>query len=274
MEAETFQAFQEIAYSKAGIFLRQGKAALVQARLAKRLRELGLSSEREYLERLRGESGSEEVVLFLDAISTNFTKFFREPDHFDALREHLAALRAAGQRRFRLWSSACSSGEEPYTAAMVLDQVLEGCDWKILATDISTRVLSRAAEGVYGEEEMEPVAEALRARHFQLAPSATDGALRWAVKARLRERIVFRRLNLAARPYPMTGPLDAILCRNVMIYFDLAARKHVTSSFHDKLREGGFLLLGHSESLLNVTADFELVHLKNDLVYRKPRSSP
>jgi len=252
VEAETFQAFQELAYSKAGIYLRQGKAALVQARLAKRLRALGLGSEREYLERLRGAGGADELVLFLDAISTNFTGFFREPDHFETLREHVSALRRAGQRRFRFWSSACSSGEEPYTAAMALEPVLEGCDWKILATDLSTRVLARAVEGTYGEEEMAPVSDGLRSRCFLLSPGGPDGALRWAVKPRLRERIVFRRLNLAARPYPMTGPLDAVFCRNVMIYFDRPMREGLVHEFERLLRPGSPLFIGHSESLTGI----------------------
>jgi chemotaxis protein methyltransferase CheR len=249
MEAETFQAFQEIAYAKAGIFLRQGKAALVQARLAKRLRELGLASERDYLARLRADGGGDEVVLFLDAISTNFTGFFREPDHFESLREHVAALRAAGQRRFRFWSAACSSGEEPYTAAMVLDPLLEGCDWRLLATDISTRVLTRAAHGIYNEEEIAPVSASLRARYLEGAAPGTGGSPRWAVKARLRDRIVFRRLNLAGRPYPMSGPLDAIFCRNVMIYFDRPMREGLVGELERLLRPGSPLFIGHSETL-------------------------
>ena len=270
MELETFQAFQEIAYARAGIYLRQGKAALVQARLAKRLRELGLGSEREYLARLRGAEGSEEIVLFLDAISTNFTKFFREPDHFDTLSEHVRALRAAGQRRFRFWSSACSSGEEPYTAAMVLDPLLEGCDWKLLATDISTRVLARAAEGIYSEEELEPVPGPLRSRFLQSSAPGSDGAARWEVKARLKERITFRRLNLAARPYPMSGPLDAIFCRNVMIYFDRPMREGLVHEFERLVRPGSPLFVGHSETLNGIPTRFRS---ERPSVYRLPEEA-
>jgi chemotaxis protein methyltransferase CheR len=270
MEAETFKAFQELAYAKAGIFLRQGKAALVQARLAKRLRELGLGSEREYLARLRADDGGDEVVLFLDAISTNFTKFFREPDHFDSLREHVSELRAAGQRRFRFWSAACSSGEEPYTAAMVLDGLLEGCDWKMLATDISTRVLTRAAEGIYNEEEIEPVSAALRSRYLEDAPRGGDGSPRWAVKARLRDRIVFRRLNLAGRPYPMSGPLDAVFCRNVMIYFDRPMREGLVGEFERLLRPGSPLYIGHSETLNGIPTR---LRTERPSVYRLPEEA-
>src|SRR5512140_526320 len=194
MEAETFQAFQHIAYQKAGIFLRPGKAALVQARLARRLRELGLASEREYLERLRVD-GEDELVLFLDAISTNFTKFFREPDHFETLVADVEAALSAGQKRFRFWCAGCSSGEEPYTAAMVLDPLLQGRDWKLLATDISTRVLRRARQGLYNDEEIEPVPESLRRRYLERVPGG-DAMHRFAVSGRLRERVVFHRLNL------------------------------------------------------------------------------
>jgi chemotaxis protein methyltransferase CheR len=247
MEAETFRAFQDLAHAKAGIYLRQGKAALVQARLARRLRELGLATEREYLERLRADPG-EEVVLFLDAISTNFTRFFREPDHFDTLAAWVTALRRGGQRRFRFWSAACSSGEEPYTAAMVLDPILEGCDWRILATDLSTRVLARAARARYTEEDLAPVPAALRARYVEAVPDAEDGA-GFAIAPRLRERIVFRRLNLAARPYPMSGPLDAVFCRNVMIYFDRPMRQGLVGEIERLIRPGAPLFIGHSETL-------------------------
>jgi chemotaxis protein methyltransferase CheR len=270
MEKETFQAFQEIAYDRAGIFLREGKSALVQARLAKRLRELGLSSEREYLARLRGEDGGDEIVLFLDAISTNFTKFFREPDHFESLVDHVRALRSAGQRRFRFWSAACSSGEEAYTAAMVLDPLLEGCDWRILATDISTRVLGRAADGVYGDDDVEPVPEPQRSRFLQPAHPAADGSGCWAVKPRLREHIVFRRLNLAARPYPMSGPLDAIFCRNVMIYFDLAMREGMIEEFERLLRPRCPLYVGHSETLNGIRTR---LRSERPSVYRLPEEA-
>jgi chemotaxis protein methyltransferase CheR len=270
MEPETFKAFQEIAYAKAGIFLRQGKAALVQARLAKRLRELGLSTEKEYLARLKADDGGEEVVLFLDAISTNFTKFFREPDHFDSLREHIQARRSAGQRRFRLWSAACSSGEEPYTVAMVVDPLLEGCDWKILATDISTRVLTHAAEGVYNDEEVEPISLALRSRYLEAGPPEGDGTPRYTVKAKLRDRVVFRRLNLAARPYTMSGPLDAIFCRNVMIYFDRPMREGLVGEFERLLRPGAPLYVGHSETLNGITMRLKA---ERPSVYRQPEEA-
>jgi chemotaxis protein methyltransferase CheR len=265
MEKETFEAFQEIAYKKAGIFLRPGKAALVQARLARRLRDLGLASEREYLDRLRVE-GEDEVVLFLDAISTNFTRFFREEDHFETLADDVRALAASGQERFRFWCAGCSSGEEPYTLAMVVDPLLRGRDWRILATDISTRVLTRAARGTYGEEELEPVPKSLRRQYLEPA-GADEGGPRWTVTARLRERIVFHRLNLADRPYPMKGPLDAVFCRNVMIYFDRAMRAGLVGEVERLLRPGCHFFIGHSETLSGIESHLRSVRPS---VYRLP----
>jgi len=266
MDAETFRDFQAIAYQKAGIFLREGKAALVQARLAKRLRELGLGTEREYLERLRADTG-EEVVLFLDAISTNFTKFYREPDHFDTLREAALAARAAGQRKFRFWSAASSSGEEPYTIAMVLDPILEGCDWKLLATDISTRVLAHAVAGVYGAEAIDGIPPAVLQRYLDRLPPDETGEVRWAVKDRLKARVTYTRLNLAGRPYPMKGPLDAIFCRNVMIYFDRPMRAGVVTEFERLIRPGCPLFIGHSETLNGIATRFKS---ERPSVYRLP----
>jgi chemotaxis protein methyltransferase CheR len=150
---------------------------------------------------------------------------------------------------------------------MVLDPLLEGCDWKILATDISTRVLGRAAEAVYGEEEMEPVPEQLRSRHFQLVPAGSDGALRWAVKPRLKERIVFHRMNLAHRPYAMSGPLDAVFCRNVMIYFDRPMREGLVREFERLLRPGAPLYVGHSETLNGIPTR---LRTERPSVYRQP----
>jgi chemotaxis protein methyltransferase CheR len=265
MEQETFQAFQQIAYQKAGIFLRPGKAALVQARLARRLRELGMTTEKEYLERLQADGG-DELILFLDAISTNFTKFFREPDHFEALEHDVEALLQAGQKRFRFWSAACSSGEEPYTAAMVLEPLLRGKDWKVLATDISTRVLARAQEATYTEEEVEPIPEPLKRKYLEAA-GAVDGAARWTVSRALRERIVFHRLNLATRPYPMSGPLDAVFCRNVMIYFDRPMRAGLVSEIDRLLRPGAHLFIGHSETLNGLETR---LRSERPSVYRSP----
>jgi chemotaxis protein methyltransferase CheR len=265
MTPASFRAFQEIAYAQAGIHLREGKAALVQARLAKRLRELGLQSEEEYLGRLRGRDCREEIVLFLDAISTNFTKFFREPDHFDLLREDVAAAVAAGQHRFRFWCAGCASGEEPYTVAMTVHDLLATRDWRILATDLSTRALSRAREGVYGDEEVADVPARFRER-FLTRARGSDGSSTWTVSPRLKERIVFRRLNLSHRPYPMPGPLDAVFCRNVMIYFDRPMRAGLVAEVERLVKPGGRFFIGHSETLNGIETG---LHVERPSVYRR-----
>jgi len=266
MDIAAFRAFQEIAYRQAGIHLREGKAALVQARLAKRLRELGMQSEEEYLARLRGREGREEIVRFLDAISTNFTKFFREPDHFELLQEDVEAARAAGQRRFRFWCAGCASGEEPYTVAMTLHDQLATADWKILATDLSTRALARARAGTYGDEEVADVPARFREK-FLSRTRGPDGGSTWTVSPRLRERIVFRRLNLAERPYPMSGPLDAVLCRNVMIYFDRPMRAALVAEVERLVKPGGRFFIGHSETLNGIDT---ALRVERPSVYRRP----
>jgi chemotaxis protein methyltransferase CheR len=266
VDAAAFREFQEIAYAQAGIHLREGKAALVQARLAKRLRELGLRSEEEYLQRLRGRDARDEIVLFLDAISTNFTKFFREPDHFDLLREDVAAALLAGQRRFRIWCAGCATGEEPYTVAMVVHDLLTAVDWKILATDLSTRALARAQAGLYGDEEIADVPARHRER-FLKRERGENGASTWSVSPALRERIVFRRLNLARHPYPMTGPLDAVFCRNVMIYFDRPMRATLVGEVERLVKPGGRFFIGHSETLNGIDTT---LRVERPSIYRRP----
>ncbi len=266
MNAASFREFQEIAYEQAGIHLREGKAALVQARLAKRLRELGLRSEEEYLSRLRGADAREEIILFLDAISTNFTKFFREPDHFELLREDVLAALHAGQRRFRFWCAGCATGEEPYTVAMTVSELLGTADWRILATDLSTRALARASAGVYGDEEVADVPARHREK-FLTRERREDGSSTWTVSKRLRERIVFHRLNLARHPYPMTGPLDAVFCRNVMIYFDRPMRALLVGEVERLVKPGGRFFIGHSETLNGIET---VLQVERPSVYRRP----
>jgi chemotaxis protein methyltransferase CheR len=266
MNPASFKEFQEIAYAQAGIHLREGKAALVQARLAKRLRELGLHSEEEYLRRLRGQDARAEIVLFLDAISTNFTKFFREPDHFDLLREDVGAALLTGQRRFRFWCAGCATGEEPYTVAMTVHDLLAAADWKILATDLSTRALGRAQAGVYGDDEVADVPARFREK-FLTRERSEDGSSVWTVSPRLRDRIVFRRLNLANHPYPMTGPLDAVFCRNVMIYFDKPMRASLVNEVERLVKPRGRFFIGHSETLNGIDTALEV---ERPSVYRRP----
>lgn len=260
----TFERLREIVYETSGISLGPRKEALVCARVGKRMRALGLTCYDEYLAYV--ERNPLEVVGLLDAISTNVTSFFREPQHFDVIAEAAAGWYEAGQRRFRFWSAASSTGEEPYSLAMVLREAMPfpDVDLRILATDISTEALSVCEDASYAIERMEPVPQALRERWFRPVRGTRDSL--WQAKPELRNAIVFRRLNLSAPPFPMKGPLDAIFCRNVMIYFDDAVRLRLLDECHRLLKPGGLLVVGHAESLAGMISDFKYVRPS---VYRR-----
>lgn len=256
MDPRHFDQIRRLVHEQAGIALGPGKEALVSARVGKRLRALGLESIKQYLAHLEADGHGEELVQLLDAISTNVTSFFRESDHFSILAEHCRAWLAQGQRRLRLWSAACSSGEEPWTMAMVLANACanQHVDLGILATDISTKVLALARAGSYPSERCKTVPPDLHRRF--LTREAQAGRLR--VAEELRPLVTFRRLNLAKPPYPMRGPMDAILCRNVMIYFDADTRRAFVGQARRLLRPGGLLMVGHSESLNGMHEGFSV----------------
>ena len=260
MEPRVFRQIADIVYQRAGICLKEGKEALVSARLSKRMRALGLVSHREYLHHLQGDGSGEELVQLLDAISTNVTSFFREKQHFDFLADAVKGWVGEGQRRFRFWSSACSSGEEPYTLSMVVQEALKGVDTfdlRILATDISTRILQRSLAGQYGEEKVKTVPPGLRSAWFDR--SGSSGSYRYTVKPALRRVLTFKRLNLSVTPFPMNGPMDAVFCRNVMIYFDNPVRKRLLDEIYRLLKPGGYLFVGHAESLTGMVSSFRSV---------------
>lgn len=263
MDPSLFERFRTIAYEQAGIELRDGKESLVSARVAKRLRALGLENEAQYVARLEAGDDPEELVQFLDVISTNFTSFFREPEHFREVRSAVARWLSQGQKRFRFWSAASSSGEEPYTLAMTLADAFQGVnvDWRILATDISTRVLALAKAGRYTEQQVQTVPTELASRYLR---SIGEGQVE--VSRELAAKIVFARLNLSQPPFPMGGPLDVVLCRNVMIYFDTPVRQRLVSEIERLLRPGGLLMIGHSETLNGLRTGLSIVRPS---VYRK-----
>lgn len=266
MELETFDRFAQMVYEISGISLSEKKQALVTARVGKRMRTLGIQDHREYLKRLESPGGEQEVILFLDAISTNVTSFFREASHFDFVREMHAEWLASGQRRFRYWSAACSSGEEPYSLAMTLADLVTGydVDSRILATDICTEVLVKAQDGIYPIDRAESIPEEYFSRFLKVR--SINGATSFEVKKHLRDQVVFRRLNLSRPPFPMTGPLDAVFCRNVMIYFDDAVRRTLLAEIKRVLKPGGFLITGHAESLNTLSDGLTLVRPS---IYRK-----
>lgn len=259
LDQKTFDKFRGLVYEKSGITLGPQKAALVSARIGKRMRALGLNGFDEYYRYVRQDTSEQEIVHMIDAISTNVTSFFREPDHFDFMREILNKWRQSGQTRFRVWSAASSTGEEPYTIAMVMDDVLgdKGNNVRILATDISTRVLEKCREAVYEREKVQTIPAKLRDRYFDKA--GDHGASTFQVKDALKQMILFKRLNLSTPPFPMKGPLDLIFCRNVMIYFDNRVRSALLDEMYRLLKPGGYLMVGHAESLTGIMSSFKSV---------------
>ena len=264
MQKSTFERLREIVYATSGISLSDRKEALVSARVGKRMRTLGILGYDNYLAYLEEHTG--EVVGLLDAVSTNVTSFFREPHHFEFLGEAVNHWYAAGQRRFRFWSAACSSGEEPYSLAIVLKEALPypDVDMRILATDISTEVLGACERGEYSLRHIEPVSPSLRSRWFTTSGQGEDAV--WSPNRHLRDMVVFRRMNLSTPPFPMNGPLDAIFCRNVMIYFDDAVRLRLLQEATRLLKPGGFFFVGHAESLAGMLSDLKYVRPS---IYRK-----
>jgi chemotaxis protein methyltransferase CheR len=264
MEPSTFKRFREIVYERSGISLGPGKEALVSARVGKRMRALNIEDHKNYLRYVMDDETGEEVVHLIDAISTNVTSFFREPEHFTLMDRVFSEWINKGQRRFRFWSAASSTGEEPYSLAItLLDAMsrqslpLSAFDVRILATDISTRVLDKCQKGVYKQDRLDTVPAALRDRYFERQRDQDD--VHYAVKPVLRKMITFSRLNLSDPPFPMQGPFDAVFCRNVMIYFDNTVRGNLLAEVHRLLRQGGYLLVGHAESLTGMMSTFRTV---------------
>jgi chemotaxis protein methyltransferase CheR len=259
-----FRTLVGLAHSYAGISLSEGKRNLVYGRLTKRLRALGLSSFREYSQLLRTPEGEPEIEQFINSISTNLTRFFREPHHFEHLRSHVAVplaqrIKTSGKQRLRIWSAGCSTGEEPYTIAFILAREVPdlGChDVRILATDIDTAVLSQAAAGQYPTTAMADVPASYR-EFIRRAITPVDRTS-VSINPDLRNLIRFRRLNLM-ETWPFKGKFDAIFCRNVMIYFDSPTKAKLIDRFVDHIVPGGFLYIGHSESLLGSHPRLELL---------------
>jgi len=253
-------------YTSSGISLPESKRALLTARTGKRMRALGVEDHEAYLEILEADQTGEELVQFLDVVSTNVTGFFREPAHYEmvkvAVRRHLDEDRL----RLRLWSAACSTGEEPYSLAMtVLDTVGERqLDVRILATDISTRALNTARRGVYALEKARKIPPILRQRYGERVGERKSP--QWKVSEGMRRLVSFHRMNLSRPPFPMKGPFDIIFCCNVMIYFDQPVRTALLAEMHRMLHPDGLLIVGHAESLC---AHSDLFGLIQPSIFRK-----
>lgn len=264
-ESADFDALRKLIKQTTGIHLADSKMELVYGRISRRLRHLGLTSFAQYRRVLERENDA-ELIEFCNAMTTNLTSFFREAHHFDYLRE--AVLRpmcqsAGSARRVRIWSAACSSGEEPYSIAMTVCEAIP--DWqrwdiKILATDVDSNVLATAKRGAYPAERLKSMPASRVKRFFRLDPDGT-----YTVAPELRALITFKQLNLM-HELPMTGPLDVVFCRNVVIYFDKSTQRLLFERIAKLQRTNDVLFLGHSESLFKVTERYGLI---GKTIYRR-----
>jgi len=265
-----FEKISRLVYKQSGINLHKGKKELVKARLGKRLREGKFGSFKDYYRYVTTEKGINELVVMIDSISTNLTSFFREETHFHRLRKVMPEMvKAAGNGRcvpnLRIWSAGCSTGEEPYSLAITLREIADGrkVDLRILATDISTKVLKTALAGVYPKERLGNISSLILIKYFQIGRNNWNGYYR--AKNEIKDIIKFRKFNLMGAQ-PFNALFDVIFCRNVMIYFDKETQDGLVNKFYDSLKQGGYFFVGHSESLTGLTHRFKYVEPS---VYRK-----
>lgn len=271
-EEQDYSRLSEIVRSHCGINLHEGKKNLVQARLASPIRAGGFEGVGQYLRHVLADPSGRQFAQMIDCLSTNLTGFFREGRHFDFLAQRflprlIEAKSRCGDRRIRVWSAGCSTGEEPYSLGMTLLQALgpERRRWnvKVLATDISMRALGIAIAGHYPRQCLREIPANYRAMGFSRSTSAEDSSL--AIAPAVRELVVFRRLNLVAE-WPFSGEFDLIFCRNVMIYFDRPTQERLVHRFWRQTAQGGHLFTGHAESLTGIDHAF---HYVEPTIYRK-----
>lgn len=262
--AAEFERLRRLFHEASGIRLSDNKKVLVCGRLSRRLRHLGLPNYRAYLDLIERPDQRAERQLAIDLLTTNETHFFREPKHFERLHEELRQCGGGVRQPYRVWSAACSTGEEPYSLAMTLAETLGARPWSVLATDLSHQVLQHAREAIYGQQRAREVPEPLFSRY--LLEGVDEFAGRYRVDDRLRERVQFEPLNLT-HPLPALEPFDAIFLRNVLIYFDVPAKQRIVGAIVDKLKPGGLLFIGHSESLNGICDRVDVVV---PTVFRRP----
>ncbi|PWV70260.1 CheR family methyltransferase [Halomonas sp. A11-A] len=251
---EDFARIRQLIYQRAGIVLAEHKREMVYSRLAKRLRHHGLTRFSDYLARLERQPDAREWEAFTNALTTNLTAFFRESHHFPLLAEHVRARPGP----IRVWSAAASTGEEPYSIAMTLCEALgsRAGDARVVATDIDTEALARAEAGIYPLEQVHKLEAERMRRFFQRGTGRQAGLAR--VRPELRAMVEFLPLNLLAPSWPVSGPFDAIFCRNVMIYFDKATQARILERFAPLLKPDGLLFAGHSENFSYITRTLRL----------------
>jgi chemotaxis protein methyltransferase CheR len=272
MSDSEFRMFCELLRNHCGLHFDEASRFLLEKRVGRRVQERGLGGFAAYHYELRSSGGDDEMAHLIDVLTTNETYFFRELSQLNALVEEvvpqlLLQRKPGSTRPISIWSAGCSSGEEPYSViAMAMEAGLEpGREIRVYASDISRPALTKSRRGVYREASFRETPDELRSRYFV----EKDGSYR--ICDEVRKHVDFIHLNLLDESkIALLGAMDVILCRNVIIYFDAETKRRVMQTFYDRLRPGGYLLLGHSESLINVSSAFELSHLERDLVYRRP----
>jgi chemotaxis protein methyltransferase CheR len=270
MSESEFRMLSELLRAHCGLHFDAETRYVFERRVMRRIRELDLTSFAAYHLLLRsGSQGGQELARLVDELTINETYFFRERSQLTALASEIVPeLRVAREGRpVSIWSAGCSSGEEPYSVVILAREagLVPGVDFRVYASDISHRMLRRAREGVYRENSFRDTEPSLRERYFARCEQGRR------IADEVKNHVDFINLNLFdASKLALLGTMDVILCRNVIIYFDASGKRRTIDTFHDKLRPGGYLLLGHSESLINLSTSFELHQLRRDLVYRRP----
>jgi len=267
---DVFRLLRDAIYRRTGLWFADTSKYLLQKRLSPRARELNFESFQKYYYFLQYDPRADaEYDEIYDLVTTKETYFFREPAQLTAFVEEIIPdiLSRKTVRKVRVWSAGCASGEEPYSIAILLQEAraYDRATIEIFASDISSEVLVRARKGQYRETAFRTTDPTLRDKYFTREPDAC-----WRVSDEIRNRVSFGRLNLYDEPrVSLLGNVDVIFCRNVIIYFDDASKRMVINNFYNRLVDGGYLLLGHSESLITLSTQFKLKHLKNDMVYQK-----
>jgi len=264
MSDKEFKSLQKIIYDTAGIDIKESKKYLLINRLSKRLRNLGLRNFTEYLSYLdQGERKNQEIVEFIDAVTTNKTEFFREYNHFQFMQDQFwpTLLKSRPPSPIRIWSSACSSGEEPYSIAIFMNELIKH-PWKleILASDISETILRAAVQGIYDESKLKPIQPALLRKYF------LKGSGRYKIRPEIANQISFKKINLKLDYHRSLSNFDIVFCRNVLIYFNHDMQNQIINKHWRVLKPGGYLFLGHSETLFGTQVNFQYVAPS---IYRK-----
>lgn len=267
---QEFELIAKFVYDQVGIHLSEQKINLVKGRLSKRLRHFGFNTFTEYYEYLVNDESGEELLMLTNEISTNVTSFFREPSQWEYLEKELKNIENNSKdKKIRIWSAACSSGQEPYTIAMFLLNNLKNpglWDIKILATDISEEILLKAAKATYSEDDVKGLPKNLIVKYFDKSKKEIKGEVffEYKIKDSIKSLITFRKFNLVHSSYKIIKDetFDLIFCRNVMIYFDAITKKNVVLNLISKIKKGGHFLIGHSESLVSMN--------KNDIKLQAP----